>query len=160
MAEHPIQGLMTTAMESIKEMVDVNTIVGDAVQSPDGTVIIPISRVAFGFAAGGGEYSSASKKGEGEDEGEDEENRVQTGKYPFAGGSGAGVSINPVAFMVVGNGEIKLLPVNVNSSVDKILDMIPDLIDKANETIRKKVCVKKEMDSNNNHKKLKENEES
>ena len=56
MAQHPIEGLMTTAMESIKEMVDVNTIVGDAVQAPDGTVIIPISRVTFGFAAGGSEY--------------------------------------------------------------------------------------------------------
>jgi len=62
MSEHPIEGLMKTTMESIKEMVDVNTIVGDPVESPDGQVIIPISRVSFGFAAGGGEYSTGKKE--------------------------------------------------------------------------------------------------
>lgn len=144
MAEHPIEGLMKTAMESIKDMVDVNTIVGDAVQAPDGTVIIPISRVTFGFAAGGGEYSQCcnTDKGGQEDEGE---GGKKAGKFPFAGGSGAGVSINPVAFMVVGQDQMRLLPVNMNSSVDKILDLVPELINKANETIKKKVIVKKEI---------------
>lgn len=136
MAEHPIQGLMTTAMESIKDMVDVNTIVGDAVQAPDGTVIIPISRVSFGFAAGGGEYNSCCIK---EEEEEEAESKKTGNKYPFAGGSGAGVSISPVAFMVVGQDQIKLLPVNVNSSVEKVLDMVPDVIDKANDIIKKKM---------------------
>lgn len=141
MAEHPIEGLMTTAMQSIKDMVDVNTIVGDAVQSPDGTVIIPISKVSFGFAAGGGEYNTCCETEAG-DGGEGKECGT---KLPFAGGSGAGVSINPVAFMVVGQNQIKLLPVNVNSSVDKVLDLVPELFDKINETIRKKITVKKEM---------------
>lgn len=143
MAEHPIEGLMTTAMQSIKDMVDVNTIVGDAVQAPDGTVIIPISRVAFGFAAGGGEYTSTGT-GEENDKGE-EKSSNNSGKFPFAGGSGAGVSINPVAFMVVGKDQIKLLPVNINSSVDKILDLVPELLEKANETIKKRIIVKKEI---------------
>lgn len=143
LAEHPIQGLMTTAMQSIKDMVDVNTIVGDAVQAPDGTVIIPISRVAFGFAAGGGEYSSSCANDEEDKEREKEESKKE--KFPFAGGSGAGVSINPVAFMVVGKDQIKLLPVNINSSVDKILDLVPELLEKANDTIRKKITVKKEI---------------
>lgn len=150
MTEHPIQGLMTTAMESIKDMVDVNTIVGDAVQAPDGTVIIPISRVAFGFAAGGGEYGTepAGDMGAGAGAGEEEEEAGGTGcKFPFAGGSGAGVSINPVAFMVVGNEQIKLLPVNINSSVDKILDLVPEIWRKANDTIKKKIAIKKEMKS-------------
>lgn len=152
MAEHPIQGLMTTAMQSIKDMVDVNTIVGDAVQAPDGTVIIPISKVSFGFAAGGGEYNTCCEvDGTGGSEGS-ERNQGYSGSYPFAGGSGAGVSINPVAFMVVGNEQIKLLPVNTNSSVDKILDMVPDLIAKANETIMKKIAVKKEIKPDNNPK--------
>jgi sporulation protein YtfJ len=148
MGEHPIEGLMTTAMDSIKDMVDVNTIVGDAVQAPDGTVIIPISRVAFGFAAGGGEYNkSFDEKEEGKDE-EDEESeggKSHNGKYPFAGGSGAGVSINPVAFMVVGNGQMKLMPVNINSSLDRVLDLVPELVNKANETIKKKITIRKEM---------------
>ena len=140
--EHPIEGLMTTAMESIKEMVDVNTIVGDAVQSPDGTVIIPISRVAFGFAAGGGEYKQACSNDE---EREESENSDKKERFPFAGGSGAGVSINPVAFMVVGNGQIRLLPVNINSSVDKILDLIPEILNKLEDSIKKRVIVKKEF---------------
>jgi len=142
--EHPIQGLMKTAMESIKDMVDVNTIVGDAVQAPDGTVIIPISRVTFGFAAGGGEYNQCCIIDENDEE-DDEEAVKKKEKFPFAGGSGAGVSINPVAFMVVGQGQIKLLPVNLNSSVDKILDLVPELINKANEVMKKKVVVKKEI---------------
>ena len=139
MAEHPIEGLMKTAMESIKDMVDVNTIVGDAVQAPDGTVIIPISKVTFGFAAGGGDYSKACgcDTGEGEEENNKQKSSKDAAKYPFAGGSGAGVSINPVAFMVVGNDHIRLIPVNINSSVDKILDLLPDIMAKANETVKK-----------------------
>lgn len=145
MAEHPIQGLMATAMESIKDMVDVNTIVGDAVQAPDGSVIIPISKVAFGFAAGGGEYSSCCEiQGEDEDNSGDDSSKTES-KFPFAGGSGAGVSINPVAFMVVGQGQIKLLPVNMNSSLEKVLDLIPDIIEKANDSIKKSLKVKKEI---------------
>lgn len=138
--QHPIEALMKTAMQSIKEMVDVNTIVGDAVQSPDGTVIIPISKVTFGFAAGGGEYSYNSDE---EDSERNSENEEDGGKYPFAGGSGAGVSINPVAFMIVGNGQIKLLPVNINSTVDKILDLVPDVLCRIENMCRKKVSINK-----------------
>lgn len=117
MEPHPIEELMKTAMESIKEMVDVNTIVGDAVQTVDGTVIIPVSRVAFGFAAGGGEYTKEDSKG-------------QDAKFPFAGGSGAGVSINPVAFMVVGrNNSVKMIPASSQNSIDRILESVPDIID-------------------------------
>lgn len=157
MAQHPIEGLMTTAMESIKEMVDVNTIVGDAVQAPDGTVIIPISRVAFGFAAGGGEYGNP-RADRNKPDYMDEETDGAQGKYPFAGGSGAGVSINPVAFMVVGNGQIRLLPVNLNSSIDKIIDLVPDLIKKLNETVRKKIIIKKDLSSKTNQEKNNETE--
>ncbi|MCX7773698.1 MAG: GerW family sporulation protein [Clostridia bacterium] len=117
MGQHPIEELMKTAMESIKEMVDVNTIVGDAVQTIDGTVIIPVSRVAFGFAAGGGEYSN--------------DRRTESATYPFAGGSGAGVSINPVAFMVVGrNNTIKMISASPQASLDRILDNVPEIIEK------------------------------
>lgn len=144
MDQHPIEGLMSTAMESIKDMVDVNTIVGDAVQAPDGTVIIPISKVSFGFAAGGGEYNSCCGVKSGENSGEEDGNSGgSSSKYPFAGGSGAGVSINPVAFMVVGQGQIKLLPVTINSSLEKILDMVPDIVEKANQAIKKKIKVRK-----------------
>jgi sporulation protein YtfJ len=124
MNEHPIQGLMKTAMESIKDMIDVNTIVGDAVEAPDGSVIIPISRVNFGFAAGGGEYDLTA-----------DNKNMENSQLPFGGGSGAGVSVNPVAFMVVGQGQIRLLPVNQNAMVERIIDVAPQIVEKIDELI-------------------------
>jgi sporulation protein YtfJ len=109
---------MKTAMESIKEMVDVNTIVGDAVETPDGSVIIPISRVSFGFAAGGGDYMQQDSRGVGLDNG-----------MPFAGGSGAGVSVQPVAFLVVGQGQIRLLPVDNRAIYDRLIDLVPHFLE-------------------------------
>ena len=131
MSENPIQGLMKTAMESIKEMVDVNTIVGDAVQTNEGTLVIPISRVTFGFAAGGGEFSPCSTTSG--------EQSQEASKFPFAGGSGAGVSIQPVAFMIVAKENIRLMSVCPNNSVDKLIDLVPDLINKANNFIENKM---------------------
>lgn len=115
MENHPIQGLMKTAMESIKDMVDVNTIVGDPVETPDGSVIMPISRVAFGFAAGGSEFQPGGE-------------RKDDSGYPFGGGSGAGVSVQPVAFLVVGNGSVRLLPVDTNTMVERLVDIAPQLV--------------------------------
>ena len=112
---HPIESLMKTAMESIKEMVDVDTVVGSAVETPDGSVIIPVSKVTLGFAAGGSEFSA----GEGKDK-----------SLPFGGGSGAGVSVQPVGFLVVGQGQIRLLPVDTNALVDKLIDLTPELLAK------------------------------
>ncbi len=124
MAEHPIQGMMATAMQSIKEMVDVNTIVGTPVETKDGTVIIPISKVAFGFAAGGSDIPAKKDF-------KDENN--------FGGGSGAGVSIQPVAFLVVSDNQIKLLPVNTSENpLDKIVDYIPDAVEKITNLIKSK----------------------
>jgi len=147
MSEHPIQGLMSTAMQSIKDMVDVNTIVGDAVQAPDGTVIIPISKVTFGFAAGGSEF-----KGEIEEEDSREKDRNGS-RMPFGGGSGAGVSIMPIAFLVVNKETIKVMPVNFNTSLDKFLDFIPEVIEKLNDSIKKKICIKKEGKISETHSK-------
>jgi sporulation protein YtfJ len=128
LAEHPIQGLMKTTMDSIKEMIDVNTIVGDAVETSEGSVIIPISRVSFGFAAGGSEFQSGSK-------GSREDN--QPSQLPFGGGSGAGVSVQPVAFLVVGGSQIKLLPVTYTNVVDRIVDLVPNVIDNIQEAAKK-----------------------
>lgn len=117
--QHPIEGLMKTAMESIKEMVDVNTVVGDPVETPDGTVIIPISRVACGFAAGGGEFEIGGDHKEGEGESQ---------MPAFGGGSGAGVSVKPIGFLVVGNGQVRLLPVDGNAVVDRLIDIAPQVL--------------------------------
>jgi sporulation protein YtfJ len=122
MGQHPIEELMKTAMESIKDMVDVNTIVGDAVQTIDGTVIIPVSKVAFGFAAGGGEYC--------------QKNKNENPGFPFAGGSGAGVSINPIAFLVVGrNNTIKMIPTSPHAALDRALDNIPNLTEQIKKAL-------------------------
>ena len=124
MNEHPIESLMKTTMESIKEMVDVNTIVGDAVETIDGTTIIPISKVSFGFASGGGDFADTKKNRKEEDSGEASRN-----KLPFAGGAGAGISIQPVAFMVVGNGQMKLMSVDQNTHlIDTIISSTPKVI--------------------------------
>lgn len=145
MNEHPIQGLMKTTMDNIKEMIDVNTIVGDAVETPDGSVIIPISRVSFGFASGGAEYDLNSKASKDENE---------PSKFPFGGGSGAGVSVQPVAFMVVGNNQIKLLPVSYSNVVDRIVDLVPNVIDNIEKAAKKVKSNKTE-----NHVPNQENEE-
>ncbi len=131
MAEHPIHNLMDSAMQNIKEMVDVNTIIGDPVQSPDGTVLIPVSKVSFGLAAGGGEYSGKVDITEGYlGSGHLEESVVAPIKYPFAGGSGAGVSITPVAFISVSGADVKLIPITNNNALDKFLDLCPDILNK------------------------------
>ncbi len=128
MSEHPIQGLMATAMQSIKEMVDVNTIVGDPVETSDGTVIIPISKVGFGFAAGGSEFCTPEKS------------KLEAPNTMFGGGSGAGVSIHPVAFMIVGQNQIKLLPVDQTNPLDKLVDLVPDVIDKIGNAVSEKMA--------------------
>ena len=126
MAEHPIRGLMETAMSSIKEMVDVNTIVGEAVNAPDGTVIIPISKVSFGFGAGGSEFGNRSQL-------------APDANANFGGGSGGGAVIEPVAFMVVGQGQMRLMPIDKAASpVDDIIEKVPSLIDKIADFFKKK----------------------
>ena len=122
MAEHPIQGLMKTAMESIKGMVDVNTIVGDAVETPDGTVIVPISRVAFGFAAGGGDYEA--------------EDTAAANNHPFGGASGAGISVKPVGFLVCSpNSGVRFMSVESNLLYDRLIDMVPQVMNKIQDMI-------------------------
>lgn len=121
MAEH-LEGLMKTSMEKIRELVDVNTIIGDAVTSPDGTVIIPISKVSFGFVSGGSDIPSSVPK------------------EVFAGGSGAGVTIKPQAFIVVKrDGDVKLLELgSKDSPVDSFIEGIPGLVSKVKELFGKK----------------------
>ncbi len=144
MSEHPIEGLMTTAMSSIQDMIDVNTIIGEPIETSNNIVIIPISKVSFGFAAGGSEF-----KGETIDEysKKEKEEEIQY-RLPFGGGSGAGVTINPIAFLVIQPNNVKLMPVNHSSSLDKLLDYIPDLIEKTNNMLNKHMQNKKEETQN------------
>lgn len=140
MSEHPIEGLMTTAMNSIQDMIDVNTIIGEPIEASNNIVIIPISKVSFGFAAGGSEF-----KGETIDEYRkvEKEEQIQY-RLPFGGGSGAGVTINPVSFLVIQSNNVKMIPINHASSIDKLLDYVPDLIEKTNSIMNKMVNNKKQ----------------
>lgn len=127
MDKHPIEALMKTTMESLKEMIDVNTIVGDAVETPDGTTIIPISRVSFGFASGGGEYKNSNGSEDNSDNYQDNQDQG----LPFAGGTGAGVSVQPVAFMIVGKEKTKLLSVDQNANMfENLVGLSSKIIDK------------------------------
>lgn len=118
--QHPIEGVMSTTMQKIKEMVDVNTIIGDPVTTPDGTTIIPVSKVSFGFASGGSDLPT------------------QNPKQTFGGGGGAGITIQPLAFLVVHEGEVKLLQLATSSNTaEKIVNTVPDVIDKISDAIAK-----------------------
>lgn len=133
MAEHPIEGLMDTVMNSLREMIDVNTIIGEPIETTNNTLIIPISKVGFGFAAGGSEFSCETVD---EYVRKEKDEEIQY-RLPFGGGSGAGVSINPVAFLIVQNDTVKLLPIQHNNSIDKLLDYVPDIIEKAKNMMNK-----------------------
>lgn len=103
-------------MESIREMVDVNTVVGDPVKTQDGSTIIPISRVSFGFVAGGGEYAVGVAQ-------------PQTESLPFAGGAGAGVTVHPMGFLVCSQNGVRLLSANCVSPMERIVEMIPQALE-------------------------------
>lgn len=121
MNEHPIQGMMSTAMQKIKEMVDVNTIIGDPISTLDGPTIIPVSKVSFGFGSGGSDINSKSEKD------------------LFGGGCAAGISIQPLAFLIISpSNDVKLLQISQSSNTaDKVVNMVPELIDKISDLFKK-----------------------
>ena len=113
MSEHPIEGLMDVTLEKIKSMVDSNTIIGNPINMPDGTLILPVSKVSFGFASGGSDFPS------------------KTSKQLFGGGGGAGVSISPIAFLVVRGNSVRMLQLaDTSNSVDRAIGMMPEMVDK------------------------------
>ncbi|WP_273832549.1 GerW family sporulation protein [Guptibacillus sedimenti] len=127
MSEHPIEGLMQTAMENLKDMIDVNTIIGDPVETPDGSVILTVSKVGFGFAAGGSEFMLKQQSNQqGQSKGE-----------PFGGGSGGGVSITPIAFLIVSAGDIKMIHLdNTTHLYERLLDLAPQAIEKVQSILQ------------------------
>lgn len=114
MDSHPINSLMEKAMENLKKMVEVNTIVGEAIETKNGTVIIPVTKVNCGFGAGGSEYAP--------------KNQPISDDLPFGGGSGGGISIQPVGFLVVQNNDLRFQMVNDNALWDRLIEQIPEFI--------------------------------
>lgn len=123
--KHQIGEIMGVTMEKIKEMIDVNTIVGEPIRTPDGITIIPVSKVSVGFASGGSDFTTKSQSG---------------GKNPFGGGSGAGLNISPVAFLVVNKDKVRLLPVAPppGGVAERVVEIVPELVDKVTDFIDKK----------------------
>lgn len=115
-------------MTSIESMVDVNTIIGDSIVTADNTTIIPLSKVCFGFAAGGSEFNTNKLN-----------KFSENARLPFGGGAGAGVKISPVGFLVIKDGIPKILNVDGINVVDRAVDMIPDIINKIDGIINKKI---------------------
>ena len=120
---HPIGELMSTTLEKIREMIDVNTVVGSPITTPDGVTLIPVSKVNLGFASGGSDFGSKN-----------------TSDSNFGGGSGAGVKITPVAFLVVQDGHVRVLPITppATNSVDRIVEALPDVLERVGEFIDKR----------------------
>ena len=114
--KHELENLMRSTMENLRDMIDVNTVIGDTIETADGNYIVPISKVSFGFASGGSEFGTLAK-------------RDDFDKYPFGGGSGAGVSVKPVGFLVIKGDSVKLLPMDYDTTVDRIVDSVPDFLE-------------------------------
>ena len=141
MKDHPIEGLMLTAMESIRSMIDVNTIIGEPMEITEDITIIPISKVGFGLAAGGSEFKDETLEAYLRKQNSEEEIQY---RLPFGGGAGVGASISPVAFIIIQGETVKLMPVQHNNCVDKLLDYMPDLFEKINKMMEKKIQSKEE----------------
>ena len=122
MAEHPIQGLMNVTMDKIRQMADSNTIIGKPIKTDDGTTILPVSRISFGFASAGTDFDGKNA----------------ANKDLFGGGSGAGVNIQPVAFLVVKDGCVRTIQLSDGSNtIERALTMLPELVDKVSALLKK-----------------------
>lgn len=121
MEQQPLNGVMSTTMEKIKEMIDVNTIIGEPITAPNGTIAIPVSKVSFGFAAGGSDFNGKASP-----------------RTNFGGGSGAGVTISPVAFLVITEKGVRMVPVAPGEQpLEKAAAMLPEVIEKISALFKK-----------------------
>ena len=120
MKDQTAAGILSTTIEKVRQLVDVSTIVGEPIVLSDDITVIPVSKVTYGFASGGSDFPS--------------KNNVQL----FGGGGGAGITINPVAFLVLKNGEVTLKHITANdNAAERIVNMVPDVIDKVTEVVGK-----------------------
>ena len=118
-----LPNMLENTIQKIREMVDVNSVIGQPIHTPDGVTIIPVSKVSVGFGGGGSEFNGKA-----------------SGENPFGGGVGGGVKVTPVCFLIVKDGNVRMMPVAepANSTADRIVEMIPDTIDKLAAALEKK----------------------
>ncbi len=129
---HPLSEMLGDTMSKIREMIDVNTVVGEPITTPDGVTIIPVTKVSIGYGGGGSDFA--------------------TKNYPagrdnaFGGGAGAGVTITPVAFLVIRGENVRMLPIAepASTSVDRLIELLPDLLDKADDFLSSRKAAKQQ----------------
>ncbi len=127
---HPLSEMLGDTMSKIREMIDVNTVVGEPITTPDGVTIVPVTKVSIGYGGGGSDFV--------------------TKNYPagrdnaFGGGAGAGVTITPVAFLVIRGENVRMLPIAepASTSVDRLIELLPDLLDKADDFLASRRAAK------------------
>ena len=124
-----LPNMLDNTIQKIREMVDVNSVIGEPITTPDGVTIIPVSKVSVGFGGGGSDF--ANKKG---------------GENPFGGGVGGGVKVTPICFLIIKDGNVRMMPVATpaNTTADRIVEMVPDTIDKLTSYIDSKIEKNKE----------------
>ena len=122
---HPLNEMMTSSMAKIKDMIDVNTVIGDPITTPDGVTLIPITKVSVGYGGGGSDFAT--------------KNYPANRDNAFGGGAGAGVTITPMAFVVIRGESVRMLPIAepASTSVDRIVEMVPDILDRVEALLRK-----------------------
>jgi len=123
MDKNPIGELMQTTMDNVKNMLKVDTVVGDPIVTPDGITLVPISKISVGFGGGGVEFG----------------NKKATGERPYGGGNATGVKIDPIGFLVIKDGTVRMVNVTppASNTVDRIIDMVPQVIDRVDAFIAK-----------------------
>ena len=132
---HPLSEMLGDTMSKIREMIDVNTVVGAPITTPDGVTIIPVTKVSIGYGGGGSDFA--------------------TKNYPagrdnaFGGGAGAGVTITPVAFLVIRGENVRMLPIAepASTSVDRLIELLPDILDKADDFFASRKAAKQQETS-------------
>ena len=121
---HPLNEMMTSSMAKIKDMIDVNTVIGKPITTPDGVTLIPITKVSVGYGGGGSDFVT--------------KNYPANRDNAFGGGAGAGVTITPMAFVVIRGESVRMLPVAepASSAVGRIVELVPDILDRAEDIVR------------------------
>ncbi len=117
-----LPNMLDSTMQKIREMVDVNSVIGNPITTPDGVTIIPVSKVSVGFAGGGSDFVSKN---------------VNKQENPFGGGAGGGMQIVPIAFLIVKDGNVRMMPVAIpaNTTVDRLVEMVPDVLDRVTDFV-------------------------
>lgn len=114
---HPLPNMLESTLQKIREAVDVNSVVGDPITTPEGVTILPVCKISYGFGGGGSDFPAKN---------------ATKPEYPFGGGAGAGAKVTPIAFLIIKGDSVRLLPIAApaTTTADRVVELVPDLVDK------------------------------